>query len=136
MIPIPLSVIAAPTSLSAVVGSASRPVEKVTDAPATIKATGAGSQKKGVQLVAGHRAALLPGQVEGSVIVDRGPGGGELTVVAGPFARRQRASDLLARMTFEEKTAQIRVIDCGAVLWGIISWEKVPGTDTYTDQLW
>jgi uncharacterized protein (DUF2147 family) len=41
------------------------------------------------------------------------------------------AASPLGNWMVEEKTAQIRVIDCGAALWGIISWEKVPGTDTY-----
>lgn len=30
----------------------------------------------------------------------------------------------------EEKTAQVRIVDCGSVLWGVFSWEKVPGTDS------
>jgi uncharacterized protein (DUF2147 family) len=41
------------------------------------------------------------------------------------------AASPLGNWLVEEKTAQIRVIDCGAALWGIISWEKVAGTDTY-----
>ena len=41
------------------------------------------------------------------------------------------AASPLGNWLVEEKTAQIRIIDCGAALWGIISWEKVPGADTY-----
>ena len=31
----------------------------------------------------------------------------------------------------EEKTAEIRIIDCATTLWGVISWEKVSGRDEY-----
>jgi len=41
------------------------------------------------------------------------------------------AASPLGNWMVEEKTAQIRVIDCGSILWGVISWEKVSGTDTY-----
>ena len=41
------------------------------------------------------------------------------------------AASPLGNWLVEEKTAQIRVIDCGVALWGVISWEKVAGRDTY-----
>jgi uncharacterized protein (DUF2147 family) len=40
------------------------------------------------------------------------------------------AASPLGNWMVEEKTAQIRIVDCGSVLWGVISWEKVPGEDT------
>jgi uncharacterized protein (DUF2147 family) len=41
------------------------------------------------------------------------------------------AASPLGNWMVEEKTAEIRIVDCGSALWGVISWEKVPGNDTY-----
>jgi uncharacterized protein (DUF2147 family) len=41
------------------------------------------------------------------------------------------AASPLGNWMVEEKSAEIRIIDCGSALWGVISWEKVPGKDTY-----
>jgi uncharacterized protein (DUF2147 family) len=41
------------------------------------------------------------------------------------------AASPLGNWMVEEQTAQIRIIDCGSALWGVISWEKVAGRDTY-----
>ena len=41
------------------------------------------------------------------------------------------AASPLGNWMVEEKSAEIRIIDCGSALWGVISWEKVPGNDTY-----
>jgi uncharacterized protein (DUF2147 family) len=40
------------------------------------------------------------------------------------------AASPLGNWLVEEKTAQVRIVDCGSVLWGVFSWEKVPGLDT------
>lgn len=40
------------------------------------------------------------------------------------------AASPLGNWLVEEKTAQVRIVDCGSVLWGVFSWEKVPGNDT------
>jgi uncharacterized protein (DUF2147 family) len=41
------------------------------------------------------------------------------------------AASPLGNWMVEEKSAEIRIIDCGSALWGVISWEKEPGKDTY-----
>ncbi len=41
------------------------------------------------------------------------------------------AASPLGNWMVEEKSAEIRIVDCGSALWGVISWEKVPGRDTY-----
>jgi uncharacterized protein (DUF2147 family) len=41
------------------------------------------------------------------------------------------AASPLGNWLVEEKTAQIRIVDCASALWGVISWEKVAGRDTY-----
>ncbi len=41
------------------------------------------------------------------------------------------AASPLGNWMVEEKSAEIRIVDCGSALWGVISWEKVPGNDTY-----
>jgi len=41
------------------------------------------------------------------------------------------AASPLGNWLVEEQTAQIRIVDCGSALWGVISWEKVAGRDTY-----
>jgi uncharacterized protein (DUF2147 family) len=41
------------------------------------------------------------------------------------------AASPLGNWLVEEKTAQIRIIDCGSALWGVISWEQLAGRDTY-----
>jgi uncharacterized protein (DUF2147 family) len=41
------------------------------------------------------------------------------------------AASPLGNWLVEEQTAQIRIVDCGSALWGVISWEKVSGRDTY-----
>jgi len=40
------------------------------------------------------------------------------------------AASPLGNWLVEEKTAQVRIVDCGSVLWGVFSWEKNPGLDT------
>lgn len=30
-----------------------------------------------------------------------------------------------------DKDARIEIVDCGGAMWGVISWEKMPGTDTH-----
>jgi uncharacterized protein (DUF2147 family) len=40
------------------------------------------------------------------------------------------AAGPLGTWLVEEQTAQIRVVDCGSVLWGVFAWEKTPGIDT------
>lgn len=51
-------------------------------------------------------------------------------VLLGTLAPAAAASPL-GNWMVEEKSAEIRVVDCGSALWGVISWEKVPGNDTY-----
>jgi len=40
------------------------------------------------------------------------------------------AATPLGTWLVEEKTAEIRVVDCGSVLWGVFAWEKSPGIDS------
>src|SRR5262249_40198168 len=40
------------------------------------------------------------------------------------------AASPLGNWLVEEKTAQVRIVDCNSVLWGVFSWEKEPGMDT------
>jgi uncharacterized protein (DUF2147 family) len=40
------------------------------------------------------------------------------------------AASPLGTWLVEEKTAQIRVVDCGSILWGVFAWEQTPGIDT------
>ena len=40
------------------------------------------------------------------------------------------AASPLGNWLVEEKTAQVRLVDCASVLWGVFSWEKNPGMDT------
>ena len=40
------------------------------------------------------------------------------------------AASPLGNWLVEEKTAEIRIVDCASALWGVISWEKVAGHDT------
>lgn len=40
------------------------------------------------------------------------------------------AASPLGVWLIEEKTAQVRVVDCGSALWGVFAWEKVPGVDS------
>src|ERR1700693_1368312 len=35
------------------------------------------------------------------------------------------AASPLGNWLVEEKTAQIRIVDCASALWGVISWEKI-----------
>jgi len=30
-----------------------------------------------------------------------------------------------------DKDARIQIVDCGGAMWGVISWEKMPGTDSH-----
>lgn len=30
-----------------------------------------------------------------------------------------------------DKDARIQIVDCGGAMWGVISWEKMPGKDTH-----
>jgi Uncharacterized protein conserved in bacteria (DUF2147) len=36
----------------------------------------------------------------------------------------------LGNWLVEEKTAEVRIVDCASLLWGVFSWEKVAGIDS------
>jgi len=40
-----------------------------------------------------------------------------------------RAQSPVGEWRVADGTAAIRVVDCGGVLWGVVSWEKKPGRD-------
>ena len=40
------------------------------------------------------------------------------------------AASPLGSWLSEEKNAQIRVVECASLLWGVFSWEKVPSVDS------
>jgi uncharacterized protein (DUF2147 family) len=40
------------------------------------------------------------------------------------------AQDATGEWLVNDQTAQIRIVNCGSSLWGIVSWERTPGRDT------
>jgi len=41
------------------------------------------------------------------------------------------AQDPTGDWQVEDGSAHIRIVDCGGVLWGVVSWEKTPGRDIH-----
>jgi uncharacterized protein (DUF2147 family) len=42
-----------------------------------------------------------------------------------------RAQGPTGEWLVESGAAHIRIVDCGGTLWGVVSWEKIPGRDSH-----
>lgn len=42
-----------------------------------------------------------------------------------------QAAGLAGEWWVHDKDARIQIVDCGGAMWGVISWESMPGTDTH-----
>ncbi len=50
-----------------------------------------------------------------------------LATAAAPCVAR--AQNPIGEWRVADGTANIRIVDCGGALWGVVSWEKTPGRD-------
>jgi uncharacterized protein (DUF2147 family) len=41
------------------------------------------------------------------------------------------APDATGEWQVEDGRAHIRIVDCGGLLWGVVSWERTPGLDSH-----
>lgn len=57
--------------------------------------------------------------------------GAVLATLAASLPARAQSPDPTGQWLVEHGLAVIRVVDCNGRLWGVVSWEKYPGTDRY-----
>ncbi|MEJ2434017.1 MAG: DUF2147 domain-containing protein, partial [Pseudolabrys sp.] len=52
-----------------------------------------------------------------------------LVLATAAAASPARAQGPVGAWRVADGGAHIRIVDCGGVLWGVVSWEKTPGRD-------